>query len=71
MQHIELSEQLQCFRKQNYMVLVFVKDFITNSAHLVGMLHVVVRVHRRNYRKSKIGFSKHAAIVRGIPFYFN
>ena len=53
------------------MVLVFVKDFITNSAHLVGMLHVVVRVHRRNYRKSKIGFSKHAAIVKGIPFYFN
>ena len=44
-------------------------DFITNCAHLVGMLHVVVLVHRRNYRKSKIGFSKHAAIVRGISFY--
>ena len=43
-------------------------DFITNCAHLVGMLHVVVLVHRRNYRKSKIGFSKHAAIVRGIPW---
>ena len=36
-------------------------DFITNCTHLVGMLHVIVRVHRRNCRKSKIGFSKHAA----------